>query len=77
MFEAVLDKELAGNAFANETPLHIADRGDYGIDLIRGDERGKICHADLAAYGPGHAQPFPRGWHGGIAQLTAFVPISP
>ena len=40
MIEAVLDEELAGNALANETPLHVTDRGDDRIDLARRDERG-------------------------------------
>ena len=64
MVEAVLDEELAGNALANETPLHVTDRGDDRIDLVRGDELGEIRHADLAPHGSGHAHPFPHGRHG-------------
>ena len=76
MIEAVLDEELAGNALANETPLHVTDRGDDRIDLARGDERGEIRHADLAPCSPGHAQPFPRGRHGLLAVPIVSVPIS-
>ena len=71
VIEAVLDEELTSDALANETALHVTDRGDDGVDLVRGNERGEIRHADLARCGPSHAHPFPRAEHGVFAMPGA------
>ena len=42
MVEAVIDEELTGDALADQAPLHVADRGDDRVDLVRGDERGQL-----------------------------------
>jgi hypothetical protein len=76
VIQAVVDEELAGHTFADETALHVADRRDDGVDLVRGDERSEVVHIDLAPDGLGHAQALPRGWHGEHAEPRVSVPIS-
>src|SRR6478735_5669019 len=49
VIEAMVEKELPGHTLADQPPLHIAHRGDHGVDVARLNLLRQLSNGDPAA----------------------------
>jgi hypothetical protein len=50
MLEAMIEKELARDTLADQPALHVAHRGDHGVDLARTNRCRQVVERQLATW---------------------------